>query len=374
MTQAVPASVGMSMEQVETPALVLDLDAFERNLSRMSEEMRAAGVRHRPHAKTHKCPMVARRQVALGAVGVCCQKVSEAEAMVAGGIDDVLVSNQVVGESKLRRLAALAREAHVAVCVDDAGNVDALDAMAARFATRIDVLVEVDVGTPRCGVQAGEPALTLARRVRGARNLRFAGLQCYHGAAQHVRSFEDRRAAVLAAAEKTRATVQLLTEHGVECETVAGAGTGTYRFEIETGCWNEIQAGSYVFMDADYARNLDRDGSFFSDFEQSLFVCATVMSTPEPGRVVVDAGLKASSIDSGMPGVHGLGDVDYFGPSDEHGNLDLRRSNHRLALGARVMLVPGHCDPTVNLYDWLVCMRAGVVQALWAITAREALA
>lgn len=373
MSQLPPAEIGMPLAEVDTPALVVDLAVFERNLDRMASDMRAAGVRHRPHAKTHKSPIIARQQMARGAVGVCCQKVSEAEAMVAGGVDDVLVSNQVVGDRKLRRLAALARHARVGVCVDDAGNVEALSSAAVAAGACLRVLVEVDVGAGRCGVPPGDAVLELARRVKDAAGLEFTGLQCYQGAVQHLRVHAERRAAIMSAAEGTRHSIERLAAHGIGCEIVAGAGTGSYPFEIEAGCWNELQAGSYLFMDADYARNLDADGKPVCDFEHSLFVWSTVMSTPQPTRVVIDVGHKGASGDAGPPVVHGHADILYFGPSDEHGNLDLSQSNQRYRLGDKLLLVPGHCDPTVNLYDWYVGVRDGVVETLWPVAARGAL-
>ena len=193
MTTSAPASIGMPLAAVDTPALILDLDAFERNLARMADAVRGKPVRLRPHAKSHKCAEIATRQMALGAVGVCCQKVSEAEALVAGGVSDVLIANEVVGAGKLDHLAALARKAKVAVCVDAAQNVLDLDAAAARAGVRLDVLVEINVGADRCGVEPGAPALELARAIVASRNLRFAGLQAYHGGAQHLRSVAERR-------------------------------------------------------------------------------------------------------------------------------------------------------------------------------------
>ncbi len=367
-----PAQIGMSLDEVDTPALLVDLDAFERNLERMAANVESCGVRLRPHAKTHKCAVIARRQMALGAAGVCCQKVSEAEALVRAGVDDVLVSNEVVGRRKLDRLAALSTQAQVGVCVDNADNIVEVDAAAARFDTVIDVLVEVNVGANRCGVAPGEAVLNLARRVDSAGHLRFAGIQAYQGRAQHLREYEQRRAAIDAASRSARETVALLERNGLQCEVVAGAGTGTWAFEAESGVYNELQAGSYVFMDADYARNKNADGDRFDEFEHSLFVYATVMSLPEPTRAVVDAGLKSMAFDSGMPEVAGSETIRYAGPSDEHGNLDLSQTNTRLALGDRLRLIPGHCDPTVNLYDWYVCVRAGRVEALWPIVARGA--
>ncbi len=367
-----PAEIGMPLDEVDTPALIVDLDAFERNLKLMADKVDSCGVRLRPHAKTHKCAVIARRQTALGAVGVCCQKVSEAQALVDAGVNDILVSNEVVGRQKLERLAALARQAQVGVCVDHPENVDQVNAAAARYDTVIDVLVEVNVGANRCGVAPGEAALSLAKRVDGAAHLRFVGLQAYHGKAQHMREFEQRREAIDAACAATRETVDLLRDNGLECEVVAGAGTGTWALEAGSGVYNELQAGSYVFMDADYARNKDAEGGPFNDFEHSLFVYATVMSLPEATRAVVDAGLKSMAFDSGMPEVAGDGTIRYAGPSDEHGNLDLSRSNARLSLGDKLKLIPGHCDPTVNLYDWYVCVRAERVEALWPIVARGA--
>ncbi len=370
MTDRPPAEIGMPLEAVDTPALLLDLDAFERNLGRLATSVAGSPVRLRPHAKTHKCPAIALRQVAAGAVGVCCQKVSEAEAMVAGGVADVLVSNEVVGESKLRRLAALARQARVAVCADDRGNVADLNEAALAQGVRLPVLVEVNVGADRCGVEPGEPALALARQIVGSPGLRFGGLQAYHGSAQHIRDFAERRAAIDAAVEKVRRTVDLLRRDGIPCEVVTGSGTGTYRFEAVSGVFTELQAGSYIFMDVDYARDLAEDGGPYRDFEHGLFVYATVMSRPTKDRAVVDAGLKALSLDSGPPAVHGMPDVEYARASDEHGKLLLHEPNRALRVGDKILLIPGHCDPTVNLHDWYVGVRNSRVEALWAITAR----
>jgi len=372
MTTRPPAEVGMPLEAVDTPALLLDLDAFEKNLARLAAAASSAGVRLRPHAKSHKCPVIALRQMASGAVGVCCQKVSEAEAMVYGGVSDVLVSNQIVGAPKIARLVSLARQARVAVCVDDASNVAALNDAATTFGVRLPVLVEVNVGADRCGVEPGEPALALARQIAASTGLRFAGLQAYHGAAQHIRDYAKRKEAIDAAAEKTRRTVELLRRHGLACELVSGAGTGTYPFEAASGIWNELQAGSYIFMDADYLKNLKPDGTPGSEFAPSLFVYATVMSRPTKDRAILDAGLKALSVDAGMPSVAGMQDVEYLRASDEHGKLTLHDPARALPLGSKLRLIPGHCDPTVNMYDWYVCYRNNRVEALWPITARGA--
>ena len=362
MTQAAPAKLGQRVEEIDTPALVVDLDAFERNQNALFGGLRGRKIRVRPHAKTHKCAEIARRQVALGAVGVCCQKVSEAEALVEGGIGDVLVTNEIVGAAKLTRLASLAKRAHLGVCVDHPDNVAALAASGAQ----LDVYIEIEVGMRRCGIAPGEPAVALAKQIQKTRNLRFAGLQAYHGRAQHVRSMEERHAAIEGSAQHVMHTKRLLKEAGIACPIVTGAGSGTYMLEVESGVWDEIQPGSYLFMDADYARN--EWAAPLPRFEHALFVLTTVMSRAAD-RAIVDAGLKASSVDSGMPGVWKKDGVRYTHASDEHGWLE---GSPLPALGERLFLVPGHCDPTVNLYDWYVAVRGGRVEALWPIGARGA--
>jgi len=359
-----PASVGQRVVDIDTPALLLDLDAFERNIATLAASVQGRTIRVRAHAKTHKCAEIAKRQIAAGAIGVCCQKVSEAEAVVDGGIGDVLVSNEVVGAAKIRRLAELAKRAHVGVCVDDAANVHDIAATGAK----LDVYVEVDVGMHRCGVAPGQPAVDLARAITQNKNLRLAGLQAYHGRAQHVRSMSERRAAIDQAARAVLSTKELLKKAGLPCPIVTGAGSGTYMLEVESGAWDEIQPGSYVFMDADYGKN--EWAAPLPRFQHSLFVLATVMSRPAADRAVLDAGLKASSVDSGMPLVWQRSGFAYTRASDEHGVLE---GANLPALGEKVFLVPGHCDPTVNLYDWYVCVRGGRVEALWPITARGAL-
>ncbi|MGC1782453.1 MAG: DSD1 family PLP-dependent enzyme [Acidobacteriaceae bacterium] len=370
MTDDVPAAIGMPLNEVDTPSLLIDLDAFERNLRRMADITQQAGIALRPHAKTHKSPSIALRQIELGAVGVCCQKVSEAEVMVQGGVQDVLVSNEIVGPKKLERLAKLARLAHIGVCVDNAENVAALSEAASRYQSTLDVLVEIDVGSHRCGVPAGQPALDLARMVADSPGLRFTGLQSYYGAAQHRRPYEERREGGNIAAKLCSETRDLLRSHGLECRTITGSGTGTYEFEAAAGVCNELQVGSYIFMDADYAKNLARDGAPSHAFEQSLFVWTTVMSCLSAEQVAVDAGMKALSVDSGLPEVDGIDGAEYFDASDEHGKIALRKPNTTVKLGDKWKLIPGHCDPTVNLHDWYVGIRNDRVEALWPISAR----
>src|SRR5258705_10692591 len=336
-----PAAVGMALAEVDTPALLIDLDAFERNLQRMGDFVRSAGVRLRPHSKTHKSPDIAGKQIAHGAVGVCCQKVSEAEVMVAGGIGDVLVSNEVAGAAKLDRLAALARRAKIAICADDADNVAEIEAAAAKAGAAIDVLVEIDVGGRRCGTPPGAPAARIAERIARSPHLRFAGLQAYHGSAQHVREARDRSAHIARAVDHVKETQGALKAVGLRAATVTGAGTGTYENEAASAVYNELQAGSYIFMDADYARNKRGNGGPFDTFEHALFVYATVMSARGPERLVIDAGLKAFAVDCGMPAPWRLPGAVYHRPSDEHGIIDASACAERPRRGDKVLLVPG---------------------------------
>ncbi|HEX5328298.1 MAG TPA: DSD1 family PLP-dependent enzyme, partial [Acetobacteraceae bacterium] len=331
------------------------------------------GAKLRAHAKTHKSPVIARLQMARGAVGQCVQKVGEAEALAWGGVPDILVSNEVVGSTKLARLAALAKIAKVAVCADDAAQVAALESAAADAAIRLPVLVEIDVGAGRCGVAPGPDAVTLAQLIARSRHLIFGGLQAYHGSAQHKRTPAERRALIDGATAASRRTVEQLRQQGLDCPIVGGAGTGTFALEAASGVYNEIQAGSYVFMDADYARNLDEAGQPVATFRHALFVLATVMSAPRKGVAVVDAGHKAVAIDSGLPTLWQRPDIRYVGASDEHGKLEVAPETAMPVLGEKLRLVPGHCDPTVDRHDWYVGVRGGRVECLWPVAARGAM-
>ena len=372
MLQPPPAQPGMPEAAIDTPALLLDLDAFEANLDGMAALLAPTGTRLRAHAKTHKSPVIAHQQIARGAVGQCVQKVGEAEILAWGGVPDILVSNEVVGAAKLARFAALARIARVAICADDAAQVSAIEAAAEQAGRRLTVLVEIDVGAGRCGVAPGPDAVALAQRIAGSRNLIFGGLQAYHGSAQHLRRPEQRQAAITGAIDASRRTVEQLRQQGLDCPIVGGAGTGTFALESASGVYTEIQAGSYCFMDADYARNLDGAGAPVGTFRHALFVLASVMSMPRPGIAVVDAGLKALATDSGFPEIWGRPQLRYVGASDEHGKLECQAGDAP-ELGEKLRLVPGHCDPTVDRFDWYVGVRNGVVECLWPVAARGAL-
>jgi D-serine deaminase-like pyridoxal phosphate-dependent protein len=334
---------------------------------------RQSGLRIRPHAKTHRCPAIAVKQVAAGAVGMCAQTVGEAEALVEAGIADVLVTNQVLAPGKLARLARLAERARVALICDSAEGVTAASRAASEHGVEVGALVEVDVGMGRCGVAPGAPARDLARRIADAPNLGFRGLQAYHGRAQHLPRQADRRAAIQEAAEAVRETLGALDQAGFSAEIVGGAGTGTFRLEATAGLWTELQPGSYVFMDREYAEIGGESGQPEPEFEfeHSLFVLAAVISRSET-RAVADAGLKSLSGEKGLPILHDLVGAEVIGLSDEHSVIAMGPGGAQLRLGDRLRLIPGHCDPTVNLHDWILGIRAGRVEEIWPVSARGA--
>ncbi|MEA2744642.1 MAG: 3-hydroxy-D-aspartate aldolase [Acetobacteraceae bacterium] len=373
MQQVPPAVPGMREEEIDTPALVIDLDAFESNLDTMAALLAPTGVKLRAHAKTHKSPVIAKLQMARGAVGNCVQKVAEAEVLAWGGVPDILVSNEVVGAAKLARLCALSHISRVSVCADDAGQVAAIETAAADAGIRMTVLVEIDVGAGRCGVQPGPDAVALATRIASSKHLIFGGLQAYHGSAQHKRTPAERRTLIGGAVDASRRTVEQLRQQGLDCAIVGGAGTGTFEIESKSGVYTEMQAGSYVFMDADYARNMNEAGAPVSTFKHALFVLSSVMSQSQPGVAVLDAGHKAVAVDSGLPTVWQRPDIRYTSASDEHGKLQYGSETAAPRLGEKLRLVPGHCDPTVDRFDWYVGVRNGRVECLWPVAARGGL-
>ena len=362
--------IGKPVSEVDTPSLLLDLDAFERNLKKLSSSLAGTKVKARPHSKSHKCPMIALQQIAHGAVGVCCQKVSEAEAMVQGGIHNVLVSNQIVDKSKIERLVSLVRQADVSVCADNSENIDALNDTARNYGVKLSVLVEIDVGMGRCGVKPGREAAETAAQISGSSHLNFGGLQAYHGSAQHMHYYQERKEAISAAVDQVKDTIHHMGLKGIPCETVTGAGTGTYPFETESGIYTEVQPGSYILMDMDYGSILDEDGRPFSRFENSLFVYTQIMSRTSSEFFVVDAGLKCFTAEKGLPGVFGKQGLEFKGASDEHGVITVKEAQSDFRLGDKLKLIPPHCDPTVNLHDWYVGFRKDRVEAVWPVTAR----
>lgn len=377
----ISVSLGQSVNSIDTPALVIDLDAMERNLLVMQRYADQHNVKLRPHAKMHKSAELARQQIAAGAVGVCVQKISEARAMAEGGVRDIYVSNEVVLLSKLELLTHIsielqAKNGKISIAVDSLEGIrnlaQALQNVDVQGNARIHVFIEIDVGQARCGVPPGDAALPLAREIALHPQLNFAGLQAYHGRAQHQRTVAERRATLAQVMQDVQRTRDALKREGFTVELVTGAGSGTFGIEAVSGIFGELQAGSYLFMDADYAQNEVDPAQ--PTFEHALFVKSHVMSV-QPGRAVCDAGHKSHAIDSGLPRVHGRGDdLRYASCSDEHGVL---HGSHLPQLGEVVWLIPGHCDPTVNLHDYMIGVRGGlehgVVERVIAVDARGAL-
>ena len=367
-------SIGTPVREIETPALLVDLDVMEENLALMAKRLEGTGVRLRAHAKTHKSPWLARKQMALGAVGVCCQKVSEAEVMVEGGVGNVLVSSEVTAVSKLKRLAALARHTRLMVVVDHPQGVAMLSEAVTAAGVEIGVLVDVDVGQGRCGVAPGAPAVELARRVEAAKGLELKGIQAYQGKAQHVDGFAERREVYADAIARMRETVDAFEAAGLPLEIRSGGGTGSWRWDAESGVLNELQAGSYLFMDSHYGSIGGEDSEIYDDFKPSLFVLTTVVSAPGPGHVVMDAGHKALSSDSGLAPCLELEGAVHARASDEHGVLELSPASRRPEIGETLLFQPSHCDPTINLYDVYHGVRGGmeegVLEAVIPVAAR----
>jgi D-serine deaminase-like pyridoxal phosphate-dependent protein len=365
-----PALIGQpgSRELIPTPAAVLDLDAFERNLAKMAARAKAAGVALRPHTKSHKCVALARMQLEAGAVGVCCAKLAEAEAMAAGGVAAILVTSPIAGAANAQRAAALAGQvADFRIVVD---HVDAVGELAATGAS-IQVLIDVDVGLGRTGVASPDQAADVARAILRHPNLTLLGVQGYGGNWQHMEGANARAAAVADGMLRLTAAMAAIREVGGRVEVVTGGGTGTFHADVAQGVLTEVQPGSYAFMDRQYrdALKADPDGAF----EQSLVIASTVISGNQPKWVTVDAGLKAFATDGPLP-VPTTAKFEacayrYFG--DEHGLLMRPEAGH-VARGERIDIVVPHVDPTVDKYDVLHLVRGDVLEAVVPVEARGA--
>ena len=364
--------LGTTLAEIDTPALVLDLTALERNLDSMAAHARAAGTGLRPHAKAHKSAWIATQQIKRGAVGICCQKVSEAAAFVDEGFDSILISNEVVGVQKIRRMAELALSADIIFCVDSDRDLQSYEDVASDNGVRFGVLVDLQGGWYRPGVASTERALDLAKQVDSHKHLQLRGLQAYNAAAQHIGDFDQRKASTVEFCERVVEAVAALNRAGLDTSVVSGGGTGTYDIDPIHGPYSDIQPGSYAFMDGAYLENRDADGNLRTDFDLSLFVLATVMSRPSSGVAIIDCGTKGISIDHGMPRIclkSGVkSEFEFVRASDEHGSIDLKGND--LTIGDRLLLVPHNVDPTVNLHDEYLGMRNGTVVERFPVTAR----
>ena len=359
-----------SRDELNTPVLVVDRDALDRNIERMAACAKSSGVALRPHAKTHKSVDIARRHLAAGAVGICCAKLGEAEALADGGIESILITSPVVGPRAIERLAALnVRIRELIVVVDSAQNVAALARVAASRS--LQILIDIDPGIRRTGVTSIEAAVELVDRVRTYSQLIYRGIQMYCGTQQHIASYAERAAAIADRTDYLRSAIESLTAHGARPGIVTGCGTGTHYIDAALGVYTEWQVGSYVFMDRQYAE-CDLANQSGVPYEFSLFVDSTVISANTPGMATVDAGFKALSTDDGVPiilqGAPPGATFRFRG--DEHGAIVDPSGQHRWSIGDRVRLAVPHCDPTVNLYDaYHVVSRDSLVE-IWPVSAR----
>ncbi|MGQ9553043.1 MAG: DSD1 family PLP-dependent enzyme [Anaerolineae bacterium] len=353
--------IGLSKWDLDTPALLLDVDVLEANIKQMARFFAGRPARLRPHAKTHKCAEVARRQLAAGAIGITCAKLGEAEAL-AGAASDILIANQIVGASKIERLVRLRQQIDVMVAVDSAENVEQLSAAASAAGVTLRILVEVEVGMGRCGVASPEAALALSRQVEAAPGLKFAGLMGYEGHAVMIPDYEQRKATAEKAMATLTQTKAYLEEQGLPVGIVSGGGTGTYNF---TGAYpgvTEVQAGSYATMDGRYV-------TIVPEFRPALTVLATVISRPTSDRAITDAGMKVLSPEFGMPPVLRPQGLHTTKLSEEHGTL-AGEGVTKLRLGDKVEVIPSHGCTTINLHDYYYVTQGERVVAVWPIDAR----
>lgn len=358
--------------KLQTPALVIDLDIMDRNIAKMSDHVRSFGMSLRPHVKTHKSAEIARRQMAAGALGICCAKLGEAEALAAGGIEKILITSPVVTAAGMARLFALNKRISELTIVCDSRDVAVrLDQRGRSEAKSLRVLVDIDPGMARTGIRIGEDALALVGQVATSEKLHYAGLQCYAGNLQHIESPSERRTQTLSVLKDLADFCDVLAAEGLAPGIVSGGGTGTFDLDPEASTLTELQAGSYVFMDREYNDVWEKSGQK-PPFETSLFVQTTVISANREGLATTDAGLKAFATDAGAPVVASGArqGATYFFFGDEQGGVAYGPSNQPLRVGDVLTCIVPHCDPTVNLYDWYHVVRGDTLEAIWCVDAR----
>ena len=358
--------IGMPKTELDTPALLIDLDTMETNIAAMANYFSTVNADLRPHVKTHKTPIIAHKQIAAGAIGVTCAKLGEAEAVIHAGIRDVLIANQIVGTQKIARLINLAKHSEIMVAVDNAENVQAIAEAAAAKGATVRMLVEVNIGMDRCGVEPGKPALVLAEQICRSSNLIFEGLMGYEGHTVAKPNRSERDTAAREAMQHLLDAKHYLEKHGVQVAIMSGGGTGTFNITGSIPEMTEVQAGSYVLMDSTY-RNVEGIGEAFGC---ALSVLATVVSRPNPNRMIVDTGMKVLAKEFGIPQPIGLTGAEMSGLSEEHGTIRVSDENVSLKPGDKLEILPTHCCTTVNLHDRYYGIRNGIVESAWHITAR----
>lgn len=366
LSEAVP------LDELPTPALIIDLDVFENNLTKMQAHLESHSMGLRCHTKMHKCPTIAKKQIAGGAIGVCAAKVSEAEIMQLNGIANVLITSPVVTPEKISRVIKLAeKNAGLQIVIDNIEVATRFNELATISGVELGVLIDLDPGMGRTGIETGEPALELVHYIiDNLSQLRFDGLQMYAGNCMHIEGFEKRREKYLRTMETGALTKKMFEDAGIEVPVFSGGGTGTFNIEPGLGLMTDLQAGSYAFMDIEY-RDIGGEGSdLFIDFEPSLFVLVTAISKPQQRLVTVDAGFKSFASDKMAPQFRDVEGVTFHWGGDEHGIIQLTNPSREINLGDKLPMLTPHCDPTVNLHDYYYPVRNGVVEELWPITAR----
>ena len=360
----------MKTLELDTPVLLIDVDVLDRNIALMKGLTESAGVSYRPHSKTHKSTVIAQKQIDAGAVGVCCAKLGEAEVMAAAGIDNILITTPVIGESKIFRLLNARNQVRVTVVSDNEDNINMLGRIAQLGGRQLDVMVEVDIGQGRCGVPPGPEAARLAQIIADHPNLIFAGLQGYQGKIQMIENPAARKADTETGLDKLAATLAEFDQTGASVPVKTGGGTGTSPFDMERGLLTELQIGSYVFMDSRYS-GIGWPGSNASPFDQSLHILTSVVSKPMPDRVIVDAGLKSVSNDHGPPVIADSDGRTYEFGGDEHGIISMINGDDvPWNVGDKLRLIPSHCDTTVNLYDQYMVVQGDDVIDVWQVDTR----
>jgi D-serine deaminase-like pyridoxal phosphate-dependent protein len=362
--------IGVSKWELDTPALVVDLDKLDQNLAAMKTKLAGTGVATRPHAKTHKCPAIAKLQLAFGSIGVCTAKVSEAEALHAGGIDRILMTTSNVTANKIRRAMAIRKaNPHFIQAVDYPPNARDLNDAAKSAGIVADVVIDVAVGT-RSGIPAGQQALELGQLVDTLPNLKLRGIISYDGGAQHIKGFKTRLERTLKNFEPSVETFDLFKRAGLNTEIFSGGGTGTYNIMTKVPGFTDLQVGSYIFMDAQYLEIGGENGDIYTDFAPSLTVMTTVLNAYFPGRLTTDAGAKALTLNKPDAIVIGEKGFSYNAGSDEFGAIRYETASRVYKVGDKLELIVPHCDPVVNEYDQIYGTRNDRVETIWPISAR----
>jgi D-serine deaminase-like pyridoxal phosphate-dependent protein len=363
---------GVTLNDLPTPSLIIDLDRLEGNIAKMAQHAKAASISLRPHGKTHKCPEVARRQLAAGAIGLCSATISEAERMADAGIPGILLTTESVGPNKIARLVRLtAKHPDTMAAVDNPENAAQLSEAAVAAKVNLNIMIDIDPIGRRTGIQPGEPALNLAKKVDKLPGLKLRGIHCYSGSSSHVTGFSERKQHSERVMAPPLETFERMKRDGLPAEIMSGTSTGTYNIDSSLNGMTEMQVGSYVFMDVDYRRIGGKSDSIYNDFEPSLTVLGTVISKNYDDRATLDCGLKAFATDRKFgPEVIGITGVEYGFGGDEHGILKITEPSRPVRLGDKFRFIVPHCDPNVNLYDRAYCVRGENVVEVWPIGAR----